>query len=93
MPCFRKVPVAKKFMDKRVGNYKGFPSKIVCLTVTKNFVGKILSVSLVSGFEKMFASEVMSRFSEKNILSHSAENFRRGPLLCCVSEKYRWPKS
>ena len=39
MPCFRKVPVAKKFMDKRVGNYKGFPSKIVCLTVPKFFVG------------------------------------------------------
>ena len=35
----------------------------------------------------------MSRFSVQNILSHSAENFRRGPLLCCVSEKYRLPKS
>ena len=93
MPCFRKVPVAKKFMDKRVGNYKGFPSKIVCLTVTKNFVGQILSVSLVSGIEKFYASEFMPRFFVENILSHSAEIFRRGPLLCCVSEKNRWPKS
>ena len=75
------------------GKYQDFPSKVFSLTVTKNFVGQILSVSLNSGFEKFYAPEVMSRFSVQNILSHSAENFRRGPLLCCVSEKYRWPKS
>ena len=26
-------------------------------------------------------------------LSHSTETFRRGTLLCCVSESFRWPKS
>ena len=38
-PCFRKSPVAKKFMDKR-GGYQDFPSKIFCLTVRKNFMGE-----------------------------------------------------
>ena len=55
MPYFRKIPVAKNFMDKRVGNYKAFPSKILCLTVTKNFVGQPLSVSMISGIEKFYA--------------------------------------
>ena len=66
-----------------------FLSKIYCLTVTKNFVGQPLSVSLFSGVEIFYASEVMSRFFVQNILSHSPEIFRRGPLLCCVSENYR----
>ena len=35
----------------------------------------------------------MSRFSVENLLSHSAEKFRRGTLLCCVSENFRQPKS
>ena len=94
MLCFRKLPVAKKFMDKRAGEksrfsvenflsqsaeiFRGgtllcvinfgyrksldervgggevsrFSVESFCLTVTKNFVGQILSVSLVSGFEK-----------------------------------------
>ena len=41
MLCFRKIPVAKKFLDKRVGGkYQDFPSKILCLTVPKDFVGE-----------------------------------------------------
>ena len=38
MPCFRKTPVAKKFMDKR-GGFQDFLSKIFCLTEPKDFVG------------------------------------------------------
>ena len=34
-----------------------------------------------------------SRFSIENLLSHSAEKFRRGILQCCVSENFRSPKS
>ena len=37
MLCFRKFPVAKKFMDKK-GEYQDFPSKLFCLTVPKHFV-------------------------------------------------------
>ena len=46
MLCFRKFPVAKKFMDKKgEGEYQDFPSKIFCLTIPKNFVGEPFGVS------------------------------------------------
>ena len=35
----------------------------------------------------------VSRRSVKNFLSHSAEKNSRGSFLCCVSEKFRQPKS
>ena len=35
----------------------------------------------------------VSRFCFEIFLSHSAEKFRRGTLLCCVSENLRWRKS
>ena len=58
MLCFRSFPVAKKFMDKRGGGkYPDFPSKVFCLTVPKIFVGEPFSVSLISGVEKICASE------------------------------------
>ena len=55
MLCFRKVPLAKKFMDKSGEGGKGG----------------------------------VSRLSVESFLSHSAENFRRGTRLCCLSEKSR----
>ena len=30
----------------------------------------------------------VSRISVEKFLSHNAENFRKGVLLCCVSEKF-----
>ena len=58
MLCFRSFPVAKKFMDKRGGGkYPDFPSKVFCLTVPKIFVVEPFSVSLISGVEKICASE------------------------------------
>ena len=58
MLCFRKFPVAKNIMDKRGGGgYQDFPSKVFCLTVPKIFVGEPFSVSLISGVEKICASE------------------------------------
>ena len=45
-------------MDKRGGGkYPDFPPKVFCLTVPKNFVGEPFSVSLISGVEKICASE------------------------------------
>ena len=43
-------------MDKK-GEYQEFPSKISCLTVPKDFVGQLFRISLVSGIEKLYASE------------------------------------
>ena len=41
MLCFRKFPVAKKFMDERGGKYQDFPSKFFCLTMPKSSVGEL----------------------------------------------------
>ena len=76
--CFRKFPVAKKFMDKR-GEYQDFPSRTFCLTVPKISVGESFTVALISGSEKVYGQEGegVSRFSIENFLSRSAENLRR----------------
>ena len=47
-------PVAKKFMDKRGGEYQDFPSNFSCLSVPKNAIGEPLSLSLISGIEKVW---------------------------------------
>ena len=39
VPCFRKTPVAIKFMDKR-GEFQDFLSKTFCLTEPKKSVGE-----------------------------------------------------
>ena len=60
MLCFRKFPVAKKFMYRRGGGgveYQDFPSQVFCVTLPKNFVGEPFSVSLNSGIEKFYAPE------------------------------------
>ena len=36
---------------------------------------------------------VMSRFFVEVFLSCSTKNLRRGTLLCCISENFRWRKS
>ena len=40
-----------------MGEYQNFPSKVICLTVSKNFVEDPFRVSLISGTEKVSASE------------------------------------
>ncbi len=62
--------------------YQEFPLKCYCLTLPKIFVGEPISVSLFLGIDKFIASEVVSRFSVENFLSHSAEKIRRRTLLC-----------
>ena len=48
----------------------------------KYFVGQPFRVSLISGIGKFYASEGYVTIFCRNFLSHSAENFRRGTLLC-----------
>ena len=43
--------------------------------------------------KKFVFQRVMSRFFVEFFLSHSAGRFRRGTLLCCVSEIFRYRKS
>ena len=68
--------------------YQDFPSKIFCLTMPKNFVGEPFRVSLTSGIEN-FGEEGGIKTLRQNFLSHSAENFRRGILYCCINFGYR----
>ena len=63
-----------------------FLFKIFCLTVTKYFVGQPLSVSLISGIEKFYASEVMSRFFSKIFCLTVPKNFAGDPF-CAVFQK------
>ena len=69
--------------------YHDFLSKILCLTLPKNIVGEHFSVSLFSGIQKFYASEGYVTIFRRNFLTHSTETFRRGTLLCCVSENFR----
>ena len=80
MLCFRKLLLAKKFMDKREGEVSRFPSKKFCLTVPKKFLGEPFRVSLIRVSKNFMLQRVISRFSLKNFLSHSAEKYRRGTL-------------
>ena len=84
--CFRKFPVAKKFMDKR-GEVSRFPSQILCLTLPKIFRRKPLSISLISGIEKVGyrgwgGGGGESRCFVESFLSHNAEK-----PFCAVFQK------
>ena len=57
MVCFRKLPVAKKFIDKRgEGSIKILRRKFF-VSVTKKAVGEPFSLSSVSGIEKVWMRE------------------------------------
>ena len=92
--CFTEFLVSKIFLERKgLGEYQEFPSKYFCLTLPKNFVGERFCdvFKKNSGSEKAFRKkrgQGVSRFSVKNFLSHSAEKFLRGTLLCCVSETF-----
>ena len=68
------------------GEYQVYPSKPFCLTVPNNFIGEPFTVALISGTEKVWIRQGgVSKISVENFLSHSAENFRRGILYCCIN--------
>ena len=50
--------------------------KIFCLTLPKNLVGEPFSVSLISGIEKLYASDGYVTIFRRTFLSHSAEKIR-----------------
>ena len=61
----------------------------------KYFVGENLCAVFqkVSVSEKLYALEKGGiKIFRRVFLSHYAENFRRGTLLCCVSDNFRWRK-
>ena len=56
----------------------------------KIFVGESFTVAVISGTGKVWIRRgEYQDFPSKNFLSHSAENFRRGILYCCINLGYR----
>ena len=56
MLCFRKILVAKKFMDERVGEVSRFPPKVFCLTEPKHIIEEPFCAEFqkISGSEKVY---------------------------------------
>ena len=74
----------------QVGEYQDFLSKLFCLTVPKNSVAEPFTVALFPGTDKVGIGGRggVSRFSVEIFMSHSAGNFRRGNLYCCINFGY-----
>ena len=92
MLCFRKFLVAKMFMDKREVevsrfSFRNFLSQCRKISSRNPSVLYFRKFPVAKKFMDRREGEV-SRFSCRNFLSHSAEKFRRGTLLCCVSESF-----
>ena len=89
--CFGKIPVTKEYMDKR-GEYQNFPSKVACLTVSKNFVVvEPFRVSLISGTQKVYASEsyVTTFDFLSNVFCPTVPNNLVDEPFCDVFQKLR----
>ena len=69
-----------------MGECQDFPSKISCLTVPKNLVGQPSRVSLISGTEKMYASEGYVTISVEIFCFTVSKNFVGEPF-CAVFQK------
>ena len=84
MLYFRKIPVAKKFMDEREEKYQDFRRKIYFLTGPKRFCRGTLLCCVSEIFRQPKSLWIRGRGSIKisfeSFLSHSAEKRRRGTL-------------
>ena len=94
MPCFRKTPGAKKFMDKRGGGVSRLSiEKFLSHRAEKLRRGwEFFKVSLIVnlGYRKKLNKRGGSiKIFRRIFLSHSAEKFRRGTFWCFTSCGYR----
>ena len=68
---FQIISGSEKLYGTRRGEYQDFPSKIVCLKKPKSFVGETFRLSLISGTEKLYASDgYVTIFRQKSFVSH-----------------------
>ena len=84
--CFRKLPLAKKFMDKREGEVSRFPLKIFCLTVPKKFVGEPFRVSLIRVSKNFMLKRLMSRFFVNFFVSQYRKTLQGVPSVPCFGK-------
>ena len=91
--CSRKILRSKSVRDKRGGEYHNFPSKLLCFTVPKKFVGESFSVSLISNVEKIWirGRRRYCDFPSKPFCLTVPKNFVGDPF--CVPEKFWYRKT
>ena len=81
MLCFRKLPAAKKFMDRREGEVSRFSGEKFLSHSAEKVRRATFCASFFSVIEKVWMrgwwGAAMSRFSVENFLSHSTEKRRR----------------
>ena len=83
MLCFRKFPVAKKFMDERWGGSMTIFSQNFFGSLPKSFVGEPVSVSIFSGIEKFCASEGYVTIFCRNLFVSQCQKISWGnPFVC-----------
>ena len=91
MLCSINFPVAKKFMDKRGGEYQDFPSKFFLSQCPKITWGT-LQFFTNFGYRKFYMlKRFTSRLSVDSFLSHSTEKLRSANLCLTkflVSKKF-----
>ena len=89
MLCFRKILVAKKFMDKkggRGGSIKIFRRNFFVSQCRKNFVGEPFSVSLISGIGKILCFRGLCHDFPSKIFCLTVPKHFVGEPFCAVSE-------
>ena len=86
MLCFRKFPVAKKFMDKRGGDIKIFRRKFVGSQYQKISLGNFLVCHFFAVSQKFKLKRVMSRFSAEFFRLIVLKDFVGEPF-CAVFQK------
>ena len=89
----QKISGSEKVYGSEEGEVSKFPFENFLSHMPKKIVGEPIRVSLIWVIEKFYAEEGYVTIFCRNFLSHSAEKFRRGTLLCCVSEIFRQRKS
>ena len=85
---FQKIAGSEKFSGEEMGRgeYRKFPSKILCLKMQKTFVGESFSLSLISGIEKNYASEGYFTIFCRSVFVSLPKQFVEEPF-CTVFRK------
>ena len=79
----------QKIFGEKGGEYQEFPSENFCLTLPKKFVGNPFVLHYFWVSTNLMLQRAKSRFSVEKFFYHSAENFRRRPLLFLINFGYR----
>ena len=82
---FHKIFGSEKSMHRIGVEYQDFPSESFCLTVPRNFVGKPLSVSLLSVAEEVWIGEGVGSikiFCRKFFVSQCRGISYGNPIVC-----------